>query len=111
MNCTSKGVFGHLVDDAGRCVHYHSELDVVANRCALCRKFYACFKCHDECEDHAFSPVDDSEEATVLCGVCGATFSYAEYCELSRCPSCGSHFNPRCALHKNHYAKKGEIER
>ena len=105
MKETTKGIFGKLVDDAGRCQHYHSRLDVIANRCAVCGRFYACYKCHDELENHPFGAVDPEEEDTVMCGVCGQRFSYRRYAGLSACPACSSSFNPGCALHKSCYAR------
>lgn len=43
---------GRLVDGQGRCVHWHSPLDVVANRFACCDEYYACYRCHDELAGH-----------------------------------------------------------
>jgi len=102
---SSKGIYGKLVNDDSRCVYYHSPLDVIANKCGRCKKFYSCFKCHDELEDHKFEPVESSEAETVMCGICGKTFSYKEYCGLIECPSCKSPFNPMCAVHRNFYTK------
>ncbi len=51
-------------------------------------KLYACFKCHDELENHVFEPVDPEEENTVMCGSCGKRFSYMEYACLTKCPVC-----------------------
>ncbi|MGN0728129.1 CHY zinc finger protein [Treponema sp.] len=103
MKNTGGKIHGKLTDQQGRCIHYNSPLDVIANKCSVCKKFYACYKCHDESEDHRFSAVSDDEKDTVMCGVCGRTFSYREYSALSFCPGCKSRFNPRCALHKNIY--------
>ncbi|MBQ0052018.1 MAG: hypothetical protein KBT11_08140 [Treponema sp.] len=105
MNITSRGIFGKLTDDQGRCQHYHTELDIIANRCGQCRKLYSCYKCHDELEDHKFLPMDSKEKDTVMCGVCGKLFSYNEYSELEKCTNCGGKFNPRCSLHKSCYVK------
>lgn len=98
------GISGKLTDTDGRCVHYNSALDIIANRCGKCRKFYACYKCHDEMESHRFEPVPANEKESVVCGVCGKKFSYEEYSALESCPCCKSLFNPRCALHKNIYS-------
>ncbi|MCR5725375.1 MAG: hypothetical protein K6G80_09850 [Treponema sp.] len=105
MTCTSKGIFGKLVDDQGRCIHYNSSLDVIANRCGICGKLYACYKCHNELEAHSFGSVLPDEKDTVMCGVCGSLFSYRTYSTLSSCPTCSSRFNPNCALHKSCYAR------
>lgn len=98
-------IYGINTDKEGRCVHYHSDVDVIANKCAKCQKFYACYKCHDELEDHPFEPVDSDEEATAMCGVCGKLYSYKEYSCLSKCTECSHGFNPRCSLHKSVYVK------
>ena len=103
MKILPEKIYGKLTDEQGRCVHYHSELDIIANKCSVCQKFYACYKCHDELENHPFGTTNPDEKETVMCGVCGKTFSYNEYSGLEKCPSCGSRFNPRCALHKSCY--------
>ena len=105
MTVTSKGIFGKLVDDECRCEHYNSSLDIIANRCGFCGKLYACYKCHNELENHEFVPINADEKNTVMCGVCGKMFSYNEYSQLSECPECKSGFNPRCSLHKGCYAQ------
>ncbi|WP_147615585.1 CHY zinc finger protein [Treponema pectinovorum] len=101
----SKIIYGKLIDSKGRCVHYGTELDIIANKCSRCNKFYACYKCHDECENHKFEPVQKEEKGSVMCGVCKKTFSYSEYSNFCFCPRCKSNFNPRCALHKDIYSK------
>ena len=98
-------IFGKLTDSQGRCSHYHSPLDIIANRCGKCKKLYACYKCHDEAEDHSFEAVNTDEKNSVMCGVCGKYFSYKEYSSLCACPVCASSFNPRCSLHKSIYTK------
>ena len=45
-------IHGIGLDKAGRCTHYHTQLDIAALLCAKCRKYYACYSCHDELEDH-----------------------------------------------------------
>ena len=45
------------IDAEGRCKHWHSPLDVVANKCATCGKFFACALCHAELTDHEFGPM------------------------------------------------------
>ena len=41
-------IHGIGLDKAGRCTHYHTQLDIAALLCAKCRKYYACYSCHDE---------------------------------------------------------------
>lgn len=105
MKIESNLIYGSLIDKQGRCVHYNSKLDIISNRCGQCGKLYACYKCHNQLEDHSFLPVKKDEKDSVLCGVCKKMFSYIEYAGLCACPDCKSEFNPRCALHKNIYAQ------
>ncbi|WP_293768093.1 CHY zinc finger protein [uncultured Corynebacterium sp.] len=86
------------IDGEGRCAHWHSELDVVANRCATCGEWFACSLCHPA--DHAFGPMPLDQPAA-MCGACGHTMTYAEYGRA--CPQCGHAFNPGCALHAEIY--------
>lgn len=100
-------IWGRLLDNEGRCIHWHSKLDVIANRCALCGKYYACYKCHDLAEDHAFVPYPiNSSSKIVMCGVCGYQFTYKHYQEIKVCDRCKSPFNPRCSLHQSIYVYK-----
>ena len=64
-------IHGIGLDKAGRCTHYHTQLDIAALLCAKCRKYYACYSCHDELEDHPFAPTTPEEAYPVLCGNCG----------------------------------------
>ncbi len=48
---------GLLVDDESRCVHYHSEKDIVSLQCYECKKYYACYQCHNTMETHVFLPI------------------------------------------------------
>lgn len=45
------------IDAEGRCKHWHSPLDVVANKCATCGEYFACALCHAELTDHEFGPM------------------------------------------------------
>lgn len=47
-------IWGKLVDDEGRCSHYHQENDIVALKCSSCEKYFSCYECHDELENHQF---------------------------------------------------------
>jgi uncharacterized CHY-type Zn-finger protein len=99
-------VFGATVDDRTRCVHWHSDLDVVAIEFACCRMFYACRECHDEGSGHeaATWPRSERDRAAVLCGVCRRRMTIEGYLASDdRCPSCGAGFNPGCRLHHHLY--------
>lgn len=95
-------IYGDELDDCGRCRHYHTELDVAALKCAECGRYYACYQCHDDLEDHAFQPTGETESWPVLCGSCRSRLTYEEY-ETGRCPHCGHPFNPRCSRHRDIY--------
>ena len=98
-------VYGKTLDAQTRCVHYHSELDIVAIKFKCCGKFYPCYKCHKECETHPIARWSKAEfgEEAILCGACGNTLSIAAYVGAEACPHCGSLFNPGCALHYGIY--------
>ncbi|MEJ5927884.1 CHY zinc finger protein [Corynebacterium sp. H128] len=91
---------GLLVDQHGRCEHYHSELDVVANKCSVCGDYWACHLCHAAESAHPFGQIPLDEPA-IECGVCGHRMSYQEY--GPRCPACEAQFNPGCSLHAGIY--------
>ncbi|MDF5821112.1 CHY zinc finger protein [Corynebacterium felinum] len=95
---------GIAVDTQGRCVHYRTAVDVVANLCATCHEFYACHLCHGDLADHEFGRVDfSSAMVAVICGVCGYGMTPQEYAQTTDCPACGCGFNPGCAAHRNMY--------
>ncbi|HEY4399438.1 MAG TPA: CHY zinc finger protein [Lactobacillaceae bacterium] len=93
------------LDEHGRCQHWHSTRDVVANRCATCGDFYACHLCHAALTAHAFAPMPrQSNQTAVQCGVCQYEMTAAEYLQAQyRCPNCQHEFNPACALHADIY--------
>lgn len=120
---------GTDVDEQGRCAHYRSVRDVVANKCRTCGTFWACYLCHaqaqsEELHPHEFSPMPRDEPA-VLCGACGHLMDYAGYSGATAaagvtavagataaaansgaapsCPQCGHPFNPGCAAHTDIY--------
>lgn len=95
-------VRGVAVDKQGRCSHYNSQRDVVANRCATCGTWWACHRCHDELTDHPFGRMP-LRELAAMCGVCGHEMTYAQYSARPQCPSCGHPFNPGCSLHAHLY--------
>ena len=97
-------IYGALTDQAGRCRHYHSQLDIVALKCAACQKYYACYRCHDEVADHHFVASSKSEPYPVLCGNCFRLLSKKQYL-LGYCPYCQTAFNPNCRFHHQIYFK------
>lgn len=101
-------LYGIDLDASGRCIHYHTRQDVAMLLCSRCRKYYACYQCHDALEDHTFAATDDEEKYPVLCGCCRHKLTRQEYGSGS-CPYCKAEFNPRCSLHKDIYFKYGNF--
>ncbi|MTD96542.1 MULTISPECIES: CHY zinc finger protein [Corynebacterium] len=89
------------IDAGGRCRHWHTLVDVIANKCHTCGGWFACSLCHAELTDHDFGPMP-KDELCVMCGACGRTMTYAEY-SAYKCPACGQAFNTGCALHAGTY--------
>lgn len=105
-------VFGQLVDDQSRCVHWHSPLDVVALKFKCCGLYFACVTCHAEAEaeagQHEVRRYHVQQEPTIkvaLCGVCKLQMTFNQYstAEGTKCPSCGAGFNPGCKSHYDLY--------
>ena len=106
----SPHVFGASLDSASRCIHFHSELDIVAIKFACCRRYYPCYQCHDEVvlrepAPHATRrwPRAEWSELAILCGACHRELSITEYRQVERCPHCTAEFNPGCSLHAHLY--------
>jgi uncharacterized CHY-type Zn-finger protein len=99
-------VRGVSVTDQTRCVHYDSDLDVVAVRFKCCDTFYACLRCHDALANHPPLRWSKSEREinAIYCGTCQGTMSIREYIGCgNRCPLCGAAFNAGCADHYHFY--------
>lgn len=99
-------VFGKPVDNQTRCVHWHSELDIIAIKFKCCEKYYPCFSCHEEDAEHEHEvwPKSEYDQKAILCGVCGTELSIKEYMSSKNtCPNCQSAFNPGCSKHYHLY--------
>lgn len=98
-------VRGAAVDAQTRCVHYGTLLDVVAIRFACCDEYYPCRLCHDGAVGHPTTtwPASDRDRHVVMCGVCSAELTIAEYRGTESCPACRTAFNPGCSLHDHLY--------
>lgn len=106
MNVAGHRVRGVDVGPETRCAHYGSDRDVVAIRFRCCEAFYPCFECHEAVADHPAArwPAGEFDAPAVLCGVCGAELSVADYLGCDHeCPACGAGFNPGCAGHHDRY--------
>jgi uncharacterized CHY-type Zn-finger protein len=96
-------IYGNTVDNETRCVHYHSDLDIIAIKFACCDRYYSCYQCHEETADHKAIPWPKSrfDEKAILCGACQSELTVNEYLNSGACcPHCDHPFNPGC---KHHY--------
>jgi uncharacterized CHY-type Zn-finger protein len=99
-------VRGVDLDDATRCAHWRSSLDIVALKMRCCGVYWACRDCHDALADHpaAVWPRAEWQTPAVLCGACGTELSIAAYLACDdTCPACAAPFNPGCKLHRHLY--------
>jgi|SRR5680860_690724 len=105
MEASAAHVFGSTTDDATRCVHYGTALDIVAIKFRCCGRYYPCFQCHAAGETHAADrwPQEEWSENAILCGECHTELSILTYRQSTACPACGAAFNERCALHAHLY--------
>jgi uncharacterized CHY-type Zn-finger protein len=101
-------VYGPVVDDHTRCVHYRTSVDVVAIRFHCCDRYYPCHLCHSETETHSATqwPVAERSARAVLCGVCRYELTITEYLGVTACPACAAPFNERCSLHAHLYFER-----
>lgn len=106
INVGNVRVFGKSVDHQTRCVHWHSQLDVIAIKFKCCDKYYPCFSCHEEEADHSHEvwPTEEFDSKAILCGVCGHEMTIQEYMDADNtCPKCQASFNPGCSNHYHLY--------
>ncbi|MEW6362556.1 MAG: CHY zinc finger protein [Pyrinomonadaceae bacterium] len=99
-------IYGGVIDDETRCIHWNSPLDIIAIKFSCCGQWYPCYDCHREAADHEAAPWPQTERhvRAVLCGGCGHKLSIDEYLDCgSICPACGRRFNPGCARHYHLY--------
>lgn len=98
-------VYGHIVDHQTRCKHYAGAKDIIAIRFKCCNKYYPCYKCHNEFEDHPISTWKKSEynERAILCGICKTEHSVSLYLDEGKCIHCHSEFNENCNKHYHLY--------
>ena len=99
-------VKGRLVDEQTRCVHYHTQTDIIAIKFKCCNTYYPCYYCHEEVSGHN-AEVWKKEEFNinaVLCGSCRTEMSINAYKDSGyKCPSCEAAFNSKCANHYHLY--------
>lgn len=116
MTASPTEVFGQTVDEFTRCVHYKTELDVIAIKFVCCNRYYPCFECHAAAESHTAEqwPRERWGEAAIFCGGCRSELSIEEYKRAlaeagaaasvaAACPRCAIPINERCSLHAELY--------
>jgi uncharacterized CHY-type Zn-finger protein len=99
-------VKGKIVDNQTRCVHYRSDLDIIAIKFKCCNEYYPCFSCHEEEAGHEPQTWKKEEFDTlaILCGVCEHELTINEYLKSDAiCPNCQAAFNPKCSIHYHLY--------
>ncbi|MBA4493225.1 CHY zinc finger protein [Paenactinomyces guangxiensis] len=99
-------IYGKPIDNQTRCIHYATDLDIIAIRFACCGRYYPCHACHEETAGHSAIPWPKSRfaEKAVLCGACNTELSINQYLSCGyKCPACGAGFNPGCQLHADLY--------
>ena len=103
-------IYGPVVDEETRCVHYHTSLDIVAIKFKCCGRFYPCYKCHEESEPHPIErwSREEFDEEAIYCGHCQHTLSINQYMGAAVCPHCGANFNKRCKAHYHIYFEVDE---
>ena len=103
-----KEVFGATVDKKTRCIHYHTKKDIISIKFKCCGKYYPCYKCHQEAENHkpALWGTTEYDEKAVLCGICDKEHTIDEYLLTNQCLDCESLFNEACESHYHLYWKR-----
>ena len=102
----SENIYGLDIDAETRCLHWHSDLDIVAIKFKCCGRWYPCYECHESVAGHEprIWPTGERGEKAVLCGKCGYQLSINEYLQSgAQCTVCKSAFNPGCARHYDLY--------
>jgi uncharacterized CHY-type Zn-finger protein len=101
-------IHGKPIDDATRCLHYHSPLDIIAIKFKCCNAYYPCYECHEETAGHPAQQwkKEDWNEPAVYCGMCKNEMSIKQYMSSgNQCPYCNASFNPNCSRHYDLYVE------
>ena len=98
-------MYGKCIGNETRCIHWNSDLDIIAIKFACCNEYYPCYPCHIEREkDHKPKQwIKDkwNTTKTILCGKCKHQFTINEFNNCNNVYfNCNSKFNPGC---RNHY--------
>lgn len=101
-------ILGRELTPLTGCLHYHTDLDVIAIKFACCEEYYACYFCHQELANHPPQKWCDLTAEAILCGRCGSRFSIEKYLNCQNiCPNCACAYNSRCKNHWNLYFDLG----
>ncbi|KAI5459565.1 CHY zinc finger family protein [Mariannaea sp. PMI_226] len=103
---TPPAIHGLEVSPRTQCVHWHSDLDIIAIRHKCCRLYYACISCHEVLAGHPPETwlKEERDTKAVLCGNCRSELTVAQYLASGNCcPECDAQFNPGCARHYDLY--------
>jgi|SRR5579862_3624958 len=99
-------VYGVELNQQTGCAHYHSPLDNIALLFKCCKRYYACYYCHQADADHEIERWQPHEWDTraILCSACGKELTIHQYfaCNM-RCVHCHAAFNPGCKTHWHFY--------
>ncbi|GGP15334.1 CHY zinc finger protein [Oceanobacillus neutriphilus] len=98
-------VYGPVVDNQTRCKHYHGQKDIIAIKFKCCHKYYPCYQCHEECENHKIATweKDEFDKLAILCGVCKTELTIDQYLNTNQCLNCKFPFNEGCQKHYHLY--------
>lgn len=99
-------IHGKTVDKNTRCIHYHSDLDIIAIKFKCCYNYYPCYHCHEESTHHKLKIWEKTELDTkaIFCGNCKNEMTINQYLNAENiCIYCSSKFNPKCSLHYHLY--------
>ena len=97
-------VYGSLIDNETRCIHYHTFLDIIAIKFKCCEKYYPCYQCHNEHESHNIQrwSAEEFHKRRYFVEFVKMN-SIHDYMMTETCPNCQAHFNSRCKFHYHLY--------
>ena len=98
--------YGIKIDKNTRCIHYSSELDIIAIKFKCCNQYFACHSCHHAIAGHSAErwQKEDFHIKAILCGRCELEMTIDQYLSSeNKCFNCRSPLNPQCKTHWNLY--------
>jgi uncharacterized CHY-type Zn-finger protein len=78
-------VRGLNLDPQTRCLHYHTQADIIAIKMKCCATYYACKDCHIALAGHAIEvwPRSEWNQEAILCGACAQSSRFPNTCNAS----------------------------